>query len=59
MQEKEVLLLLCEVIESLLTVRDKSNLEIITSTCCQQKNHFRNNDSKESVRTRPLFRIVV
>lgn len=30
MQEKELLLLLCEVIESLLTVWDKSNLEIIT-----------------------------
>ena len=43
-----MLLLLCEVIESLLTVRDK----IITRTCCQQKNHFRNNDSRESVPNR-------
>lgn len=32
--------------ENLLTVREKSNLEIITRMYRQQKNHFRNNDSR-------------
>ena len=38
--------------ESLLTVREKSNLEIITRMYRQQKNHFRNNDSRESIPNR-------
>ena len=35
--------------ENLLTVMEKSNLEIITRMYRQQKNHFRNNDSRESI----------
>lgn len=35
--------------ENLLTVREKSDLEIITRMYRQQKNHFRNNDSRESI----------
>ena len=38
--------------ESLLTVREKSDLEIITRMYRQQKNHFRNNDSRESIPNR-------
>lgn len=38
--------------ESLLTVREKSDLEIITRMHRQQKNHFRNNDSRESIPNR-------
>lgn len=38
--------------ENLLTVREKSDLEIITRMYRQQKNHFRNNDSRESVPNR-------
>lgn len=38
--------------ENLLTVREKSDLEIITRMYRQQKNHFRNNDSRESILNR-------
>ena len=38
--------------EDLLTVREKSDLEIITMMYRQQKNHFRNNDSRESIPNR-------
>ena len=38
--------------ENLLTVRVKSDLEIITRMYRQQKNHFRNNDSRESIPNR-------
>ena len=38
--------------ENLLTVMEKSNLEIITRMYRQQKNHFRNNDSRESIPNR-------
>ena len=38
--------------ESLLTVREKSDLKIITRMYRQQKNHFRNNDSRESIPNR-------
>lgn len=38
--------------ENLLTVRERSDLEIITRMYRQQKNHFRNNDSRESIPNR-------
>lgn len=38
--------------DSLLTVRQKSDLKIITRMYRQQKNHFENNDPRESVRDR-------
>lgn len=38
--------------EDLLTVREKSGLEIITRMYRQQKNHFRNNDNRESIPNR-------
>ena len=38
--------------ENLLTVREKSDLEIITRIYRQQKNHFRNNDIRESIPNR-------
>lgn len=38
--------------ENLLTVREKSDLKIITRMYRQQKNHFRNNDSRESIPNR-------
>ena len=38
--------------ENLLTVREKSDIEIITRMYRQQKNHFRNNDSRESIPNR-------
>lgn len=38
--------------EDLLPVREKSNLEIITRMYRQQKNHFRNNASRESIPNR-------
>ena len=38
--------------ENLLTVREKSELEIITRMYRQQKNHFRNNDGRESIPNR-------
>ena len=38
--------------ENLLTVREKSDLEIITRMYRQRKNHFRNNDSRESIPNR-------
>ena len=38
--------------ENLLTVREKSDLEIITRMYRQQKNHFRNNDIRESIPNR-------
>ena len=38
--------------ENLLTVREKSDIEIITKMYCQQKNHFQNNDSRESIPNR-------
>ena len=38
--------------ENLLTVREKSDLEIITRMYRQQKNHFLNNDSRESIPNR-------
>ena len=38
--------------EKLLTVREKSDLEIITRMYRQQKNHFQNNDSRESIPNR-------
>lgn len=38
--------------DDLLTVREKSDLEIITRMYRQQKNHFRNNDSRESIPNR-------
>ena len=38
--------------DDLLIVREKSDLEIITRMYRQQKNHFRNNDSRESIPSR-------
>ena len=38
--------------ENLLTVREKSDIEIITRMYRQQKNHFLNNDSRESIPNR-------
>lgn len=38
--------------EDLLSVREKNDLEIITRMYRQQKNHFRNNDSRESIPNR-------
>ena len=38
--------------ENLLIVREKSDLEIITRMYRQQKNHFRNNDGRESIPNR-------
>ena len=38
--------------ENLLTVRKKSDLEIITRMYRQQKNYFRNNDGRESIPNR-------
>ena len=38
--------------ENLLTVREKSDSEIITRMYRQHKNHFRNNDSRESIPNR-------
>ena len=38
--------------ENLLTVREKNDLEIITRMYRQQKNHFRSNDSRESIPNR-------
>lgn len=38
--------------EDLLTVRENSGLEIITRMYRQQKNHFRNNDNRESIPNR-------
>ena len=38
--------------ENLLTVREKSDLEIITRMYRQQKNHFRNNEGRESIPNR-------
>ena len=38
--------------ENLLTVREKIDLEIITRMYLQQKNHFWNNDSRESIPNR-------
>lgn len=38
--------------ENLLTVREKSDIEIITKMYRQQKNHFQNNDSRESIPNR-------
>ena len=38
--------------ENLLTVREKSDLEIITRMYRQQKNHFQDNDSRESIPNR-------
>lgn len=38
--------------ENLLTVREKSDLEIITRMYRQQKNHFQNNDRRESIPNR-------
>ena len=38
--------------EDLLSVREKSDLEIITRMYRQQKNHFLNNDSRESIPNR-------
>ena len=38
--------------ENLLTVREKSDLEIITRMYRQQKNYFRNNDGRESIPNR-------
>lgn len=38
--------------ENMLTVREKNDLEIITRMYRQQKNHFRNNDSRESIPNR-------
>ena len=38
--------------ENLLTVRERSDLEIITRMYRQLKNHFRNNDSRESIPNR-------
>ncbi len=38
--------------ENLLTVMEKSNLEIITRMYRQQKNHFRNKDGRESIPNR-------
>ena len=38
--------------ENLLTVREKSDLEIITRMYHRQKNHFRNNDGRESIPNR-------
>lgn len=39
-------------VENLLTSRQKSDLEIITRMYRQQKNHFENNDPRESVKDR-------
>lgn len=39
-------------VENLLTTRQKSDLEIITRMYRQQKNHFENNDPRESVKDR-------
>ena len=39
-------------VENLLTIRQKSDLEIITRMYRQQKNHFENNDPRESVKDR-------
>ena len=36
----------------MLTVREKNDLEIITRKYRQQKNHFRSNDSRESIPNR-------
>lgn len=38
--------------ENLLTVREKNELEVITRMYRQQKSHFRNNDSRESIPNR-------
>lgn len=38
--------------ENLLTVREKSDIELITRMYRQQKNHFQNNDSRESIPNR-------
>lgn len=38
--------------EDLLSVREKNGMEIITRMYRQQKNHFRNNDSRESIPNR-------
>lgn len=38
--------------EDLLSVREKNDMEIITRMYRQQKNHFRNNDSRESIPNR-------
>ena len=38
--------------ENLLTVREKSDIEIITKMYRRQKNHFQNNDSRESIPNR-------
>lgn len=38
--------------ENLLTIRQKSDIEIITRMYRQQKNHFENNDPRESVKDR-------
>ena len=38
--------------EDLLSVRVRNDLEIITRMYRQQKNHFRNNDSRESIPNR-------
>ena len=46
------MLLLREIAENLLTVREKSDLEIIAKMYRQKKNHFRNNDSRESIPNR-------
>ena len=39
-------------VENLLTIRQKSDIEIITRMYRQQKNHFENNDPRESVKDR-------
>lgn len=39
-------------VENLLTTRQKSDIEIITRMYRQQKNHFENNDPRESVKNR-------
>lgn len=41
-----------EIVENLLAVREKRDLEIITRMYRQQKNHFRNNDGRESIPNR-------
>ena len=49
---------ICEIVrdhensENLLTVREKSDIEIITRMYRQQKNHFENNYSRESIPNR-------
>ena len=51
--------------ENLLTVREKSDMGIITRMYRQQKNHFQNNDSRESIPNRivslskPYLRSIV